>query len=105
MSDLPLPIKSDNEERVFALASHLSVYVSFGILGPILCMVLKKDSPFLQDQAKEALNFQLTMLLISLTCVGAIVAVPLLIIMSVIAGVSAYQGNAYRYPLSIRMVK
>jgi len=107
MSEIPLPIKSDNEERLFALAAHLSVFIVGAILGPILCMVLKKDSPFVQDQSKEALNFQLTMLIISLvTCgVGAVVCVPLLLIFSVVAGVSSYQGTVYRYPWAFRLVK
>jgi uncharacterized Tic20 family protein len=105
---LPLPMKSDNEERLIALLAHISMYLGIGlILGPVLTMVIKPNSPFVQDQSKEALNFHLTMLIISLvSCgIGTIVTVPMLLICSIIGGVSAYQGNAYRYPFTFNLVK
>jgi uncharacterized Tic20 family protein len=108
MSEIPLPLKSDKEERMVALLAHISPYLGIGlILGPIIAMLIKQDSPFVQDQAKETLNFHLTMLIVSLvTCgIGAIVTLPMLLIFSIIGGVTAFQGTVYRYPLTFRMVK
>jgi uncharacterized Tic20 family protein len=108
MSEIPLPMKSDNEERLIALLAHISMYLGIGlILGPILTMIIKPNSPFVQDQSKEALNFHLTMLIASIvTCgIGALVTVPLLLICSIIGDVSAYQGNVYRYPFTFQLVK
>lgn len=100
-------MKSENEERLIALLAHISVFIVGGILGPIIAMVIKPESAFVQDQAKEALNFQLTMFIVSLvTCgIGAIVCIPMLLILSVVGGVAAYQGTTYRYPWSFKLVK
>jgi uncharacterized Tic20 family protein len=77
--------------------------------------------PFVGDQAKEALNFAIT---VSLACfvllmltimslgIGAVLTLPLMMIIGVaalvfiiIAAVQANQGVAYRYPVSLRLVK
>lgn len=107
MSEIPIPYKSDKEERLIALAAHISPLIIGIIWGPIVAMVLKRDSAFIQDQAKEALNFQLTMFIVSLvTCgFGVIITLPMLIIFSVIAGVAAHQGQTYRYPYTFRLIK
>ena len=108
MSSLPpLPPSKEpvSEERTMALLAHLSVFV-LAVLGPVIVMLIKKASKFVEDQAKEAVNFQLTMLIISLvTCgIGAIVCVPMMWIFSIIAALEANKGIAYRYPFAFRMV-
>ena len=108
MSEIPLPMKSDNEERMLALFAHISIWLGIGlVVAPIVAMLIKQNSPFVQDQAKEALNFHLSMLIISLvTCgIGSIVCLPLLLIFGVVGGVSAFQGNVYRYPWRLELVK
>ena len=91
-------------------------------LGPLIIWLLKKDTmPFVNDQAKEALNFNITvsaifLVLIILTVftlgIGAILTLPLAIIIGIaalvfiiIAGMKANDGVAYRYPFAIRLVK
>jgi hypothetical protein len=77
--------------------------------------------PFVDDQGKQSLNFQITMTLIALglgllavvTCgVGAVVAVPGIIVLSIfdivmiiLATIKANDGIAYRYPLTIQFIK
>lgn len=123
----------DAEQRIWALFAHLSILVGgiitggwgFSIgcfLGPLIIWIVKKDSmPFVNDQAKEALNFAITLavvgfalLMITLLSlgIGAIITVPLLmlvglgaLILVIIAAVKANEGVAYRYPLTIRLVK
>lgn len=91
-------------------------------LGPLIIWLLKKDTmPFVNDQAREALNFNITvsaifLVLIILTVftlgIGAILTVPLAIIIGIaalvfiiIASIKANEGVAYRYPFAIRLVK
>ena len=62
-----------NDERNLAIIAHLSGCIGIlgaglvGFVGPLVIYLLKKDSsPYLEVQAKEALNFQITIFLISL---------------------------------------
>ena len=115
------------DARTWAMLAHLSALSALvtgvgSIIGPLVVWLIKKDEyPFVNDQGKEALNFHLTMLIAYvalglLTCVtigfGALLTVPLMIVVaifemvfSIVAGVQANQGVAYRYPLTIRMIK
>ena len=114
------------EERTWAMAAHLLGIVSscsyLGFIGPLIVWVVKKDeSAFVDDQAREALNFQLLVLIagfacmvaIVLTCgLGLLVALPVILVIPVanlvfcvIAGVAANSGQAYRYPLNWRLIK
>jgi uncharacterized Tic20 family protein len=105
MSSLP-PSKSDSDDRLMAMFAHLSVLVGLSILGPIILLIIKKESPFIQDQCKEALNFQLSMLILTFaTCgIAGLACIPMLLIFSIIAGLEANKGVAYRYPFTFRMV-
>lgn len=109
------------EERTWAMAAHFSAFlghfVPFGhILGPLVIWLIKKDQmPFVDDQAKEAMNFQITVTLgfvISGVLVLVFVGVFLLfvvwlfaIIMTIVAAVKANDGVAYRYPWTLRLIK
>ncbi len=121
------------EEKQWAMFAHLSVLLgglvtsgwagSIGFfIGPLVIWQLRKDTmPFVGDQAKEALNFAIT---ISLACValviltilsmgiGALLTIPLMMIIGItalvlviIAAMKANEGIAYRYPFALRLVK
>ena len=121
------------EERQWAMFAHLSVLLgglltsgwagSVGFfIGPLVIWLMKKDTmPFVSDQAKEALNFAIT---VSLAClvlllltimslgIGALLTIPLMLIIGIaalvlviVAAVKANQGVAYRYPFALRLVK
>src|SRR4029453_11198418 len=70
------------DERTWGLLAHLSSLIAsllggMTFLGPLIVWLIKKDqSPFVGDQAKEALNFQIAVLIVSLicgiTCIGLI---------------------------------
>ncbi len=121
------------EERQWAMFAHLSALVG-GILtsgwagsigcfiGPLIIWLVKKDTmPFVDDQAKEALNFNITVgiaffalfLLALLTFgIGLVISIPLWIIIgiawlvfTIIAAIKANEGVAYRYPFTLRLVK
>ncbi|MHC4114654.1 MAG: DUF4870 domain-containing protein [Planctomycetota bacterium] len=84
-----------------------------GILGPLAVWVLVKDKhQFVYEQGKEALNFQLTVLICLAILIGIVVGIPLIpalvvlnVIFVVIAGVKANDGKPYRYPVAFRLLK
>lgn len=83
-------------------------------LVPILIMVTT-DSPFVKQQAKEALNFQISVIiwaLVSALLCFVIIGIPMLIVLAIaafilpiIAALSAGSATDYRYPLTFRIVK
>ena len=97
-----------------ALAGYTAIPMG-NILGPLVVWQIKKDqSPFVDDQGREALNFQISMTIYIAVaalsiCIGiGIVALPVVgilgLVFTIIAGIKANQGESYRYPLTIRMV-
>ena len=109
----PADVKKDDMNM--AMLAHL-LAIFTGFLGPLIIWLIKKEeSPYVDRHGKEALNFQLTVLLafiasgiLSLACIG-LVLMPVVwvvdIIFCIIAAVKASRGEEYRYPLSIRLVK
>ena len=122
----------DAQERQWAMFAHLSAILG-GLLtvqagglgcmaGPFILWQVKKDTmPFVADQAKEALNFNITVALVMLVLallgvgtlgIGFIVTAPLMglvaiaaLVFIIIAAIKANEGVAYRYPLTLRLVK
>lgn len=116
------------EERQWGLFGHLSSLLGLftggigNIVGPLVIWLVKKDTlSFAGDQAKEALNFNITLLIVGLILflvtiftlgIGALVTVPLGIllgiawlVLTIIAAMKANEGVAYRYPFTLRLVK
>lgn len=120
MEDMPLQ-QVPKEERQWAAFTHLAgLFVLIlpplgGILGPMILWILKKDDmPFVREQGREAINFQITMLLAVLVS-GALILVligmvllPVVIVIDFVlilaATLSASEGRAYRYPLTLRLI-
>ena len=110
------------EERTWALVAHLGSAVasllSAGLLSfvlPLVIYLMKRDeSPFVAGQARESLNFRITLFIGYLLCVPLIFIgvglclMPVIwlvdLIFGIIAGMKAYDGEAYRYPFAIRLV-
>ncbi len=115
------------EEKQWALFGHLSsltgLVIPFGnVLGPLIIWLIKKDTlPFVEDQAKEALNFNITLALLGVVLVvltlvtfgiGSILTIPIGVIvgiawlvMTILAAMKCNEGTAYRYPFTLRLVK
>ncbi|MCQ4165331.1 DUF4870 domain-containing protein [Tahibacter sp. P2K] len=131
----PPPLESgaaiSAEERQWAMFAHLSALLggiltgAFGglgvFIGPLVIWLMKKETmPFVDDQGKEALNFNITVAIACLALVvlsvvtlgiGLLIAVPLFLVIAVawlvftiIATIKANEGVAYRYPLCLRLV-
>ena len=87
-----------------------------GVIGPLVVWQLKrKEDAFIDEQGKEALNFQISMLLyyivagvLCFACVG-FVLLPIVAVVdtlfAIIASIKAGNGQHYRYPLTIRFIK
>ena len=121
------------EERQWAMFAHLSALAgglltagwagSIGcFIGPLIIWLAKKDTmPFVDDQGKEALNFNITVGLVFLVLfvltlvtlgIGILLTGPIMLIvglawlvLSIIAGIKANEGKAYRYPFTLRLIK
>lgn len=124
----PLATVSAQESRWWAVAAHLSTFVGvFGavigvVVGPLAIYLIRRDSdPFAAENAREALNFNLSLLLYSigllvLTVVtlgfGLLIAIPAMIViglawfvLSIVGAIRAWNDGVFRYPLTIRFVK
>ncbi|HWK75296.1 MAG TPA: DUF4870 domain-containing protein [Povalibacter sp.] len=116
------PSTPSAEERNWAVICHLSALaglVVWGIgiiLGPLIVWLVKKDTlPFVSDQGKEALNFQITVFLAGVVCTALVfllIGVPMLaalavfdLVFIIIAAVKASEGVQYRYPIALRLIK
>ena len=114
---LPVPGQgslSEKDDKTFGMLAHL-LGIFTGFVGPLVIWLIKKDeSPFVDDQGKEALNFQIWM------TIGAIISyflmavligcitLPAIIVMVLVFGImgtmKANEGVAYRYPVNIRII-
>jgi uncharacterized Tic20 family protein len=107
-----VPPVSTGDERLWGVLSHLSIFI-FAVFGPLIVwMVRKDDSPFVSDHAKEALNFQLTVLIANMVLAFTCVLLPLVFVVciaawvyAILAAVEANNGRIYRYPYTFRMVQ
>ena len=101
------------EAKTMALVAHL---LNILFLVPLLVWLLKKDShPYVNDQGKEATNFSLICLIIHVVCsftfflcVPALISMALVvvqIVFGIMGAVAANKGEAFRYPVNVRLIK
>ena len=111
----------DQEIRNTAVAAHLSTFaglvVPFGsVIGPLAVWLPRRDrDPFIDQAGREALNFGISIAIYGVVAVVAalmLVGIPVLIVgviawvvLASLAAVKASQGQAYRYPLTMRLVR
>jgi uncharacterized Tic20 family protein len=126
------PSGIEADQRQWAMFAHLSAIagaiLTSGVggwgtfLGPLIIWLVKKDTmPFVDDQAKEALNFNITVAIVFFALwvlvfvtlgIGLVIAIPAWfvigiawLVFTIIAAIKANDGVAYRYPFSVRLVK
>ena len=111
----------NKDERTWAMLCHFSVFAGlilpFGnLIVPLVIWLIKKEEmPFVEDQGKEVLNFQISItiyLIISGILCIILIGIPIVIglmifgfIITVIAAISANDGTSYRYPFNLRLIK
>ena len=108
-------------ERNWAMLSHLSAFAGFffpfgGIIGPLICWLSRKDeSEWVNINGRNALNFQLSMLLymvLVLPLIFIIIGIPIIaflatmkVICIIIGSVKASRGEYFKYPLVIPFIQ
>ncbi|MBX9247040.1 DUF4870 domain-containing protein [Actinotalea ferrariae] len=110
------PPLSDAEQRQWALFAHLGPII-LGFIAPlVIWLVYKERGRFVEEQAKESLNFQITITLAAIA-VGIIsvvtfglggilyLAFVVALVFMIMAAVAVNKGEAYRYPVNIRFIK
>lgn len=116
LGDETLPTSTPtSDEKTMAVLSHILTLVA-GFIAPLVIYLVKKDeSPYVREHAKESLNFQITMIILSIISgILVIVLVGLLLlwliwladlILVIVATIKASENKMYRYPFNIRLVK
>ena len=108
------PPLSDSDQRLWSVLSHIGgVFVSF-LVPLIVWLVFKGRGALVEDQSKEALNFQISLIIAyAVGGVLSIVGIGLLIlaaawicsiVFAIMGAVATGRGEFYRYPLTIRFI-
>jgi len=103
------------EEKTMGMLCHL-LAIFTGFIGPLVIWLMKKDTmPFVNDQGKEVINFQITIFLCFIVCgiltfiIIGVFLMPLVLLANLIflilGTLKAKDGIAYRYPFAIRLIK
>jgi uncharacterized Tic20 family protein len=109
---------TEAEDRQWASFAHLGGILSV-VPSLVIWLIFKDRGRFTEAEAKEALNFQITLLgvhvvawILSATLVGAIIGIPLDlaawvvgIVFSILGFLKAKDGVPYRYPFAVRLIK
>lgn len=106
------------DTRNWATLSHLSAFVTFlgipSVLGPLVMWLFRRDDPYAEFHAKEALNFNISFMIYgAIAAVSIIVLVGLILLPAVLVtwfvlvirgALRASSGEYYRYPITMRFV-
>lgn len=109
------PPLSDSDQRMWAMLAHVGG-ILFSFVAPLIIWLMFKDrGRFVDEQAKEALNFQITLIIgyvisgiLFIILIGAILLFVVwlaAIIFGIMAAIAANKGEAYRYPFAVRLIK
>ncbi len=115
---LPTPYAASSNSRNLAMLIHLSAFVAFvgipSLIGPLVVWLLNRDDPYVEAQAKDALNFNISFFLyglvaaISIILLVGIIALPAVVVtwfvLVIVASVKAANGEDYGYPFTIQFV-
>ncbi|MFP4171875.1 MAG: DUF4870 domain-containing protein [Candidatus Hydrogenedentota bacterium] len=112
----------DKDARLWGMLCHLSALLGFtcipfaNLIAPLIIWMVKREThPFVDDQGKEAVNFQILLSVIGIV-IGLLMFVGIgvflypilfvvLLVFAILAGVKANSGEYYRYPFNWRIIK
>jgi uncharacterized Tic20 family protein len=119
----PLPEGPSKDDKLWATFCHLAAFSTYmigpigAILGPLVVWLIKRDdSPFVDENGKKALNFQISILIYSLAATPLICVLPVYVILviclgildmvfTIVAAIKANNGEEVSYPISIEFIK
>ena len=106
-------VDGDSQRRQF----FMDVHIGSPVLDALqITAEASADSlmPFVDDQGKEALNFQITVSIAVIVCavlIAVLIGLLLLpivgiaaLVLTIIAGLKANNGETYRYPMTLRLI-
>lgn len=112
----PSPSVPTNDDRNIALLTHLSGFV-LSVIVPLVVWLMHKGKPdkaYLTEEAREALNFQLTVLIGYVICwVLTVIAIGIVLnwllwvlnlVFCILAAVRVSASGRYRYPFNLRLI-
>jgi uncharacterized Tic20 family protein len=105
-------------ERTYAMCLHLSlltVHVVMPVIPALVMWLIKRDrSPFVDDHGREAINFQLSLVIYFVASIvlffcgiGVVIAMAVYvlgIVGMILGAVAAQRGEYFRYPATIRFL-
>ena len=105
---------SDQDEKNMALITWV-LTLFFGFIPSLIIYLIKKDSAYIQDQAKEALNWSITAIfgyiiafILTFIVIGLLL-LPIIgichLIFCIMGAIATSKGNAFRAPFAIRLIK
>jgi uncharacterized Tic20 family protein len=115
----PPPISGSQppgSDKIWSVLSHLSIFIGVPFFLPLIVyLVMRDESKYVADNAREALNFHISLVIYAI-CAGLLtfilIGIPLLVLMgvatfilSIVAAIKAADGACYRYPLTLRLVR
>ncbi len=112
----------DKQARIWGMLCHLTALLGIigipfiNIAGPLIIWLLKRNLyPFVDEQGRESLNFQISMTIFALAAAILIylkIGLFLLLIIAgvnfilvVIASIRAFNGETFIYPFKIQLIK
>ena len=109
------PPAHKGSDKIWSMLSHLSALLGVGFVLPLVVyLAMRHESEYVAANAREALNFHISVLLYSLCCIPLVfivIGIPLLLViglgslvLAIIATIKASGGLCYRYPLTLRLV-
>lgn len=109
------------DERTMAMICHLLPLAGalipalpvLNMVAPLVLWLIKKDTmPFVNDQGKEVLNFQITVSIAIIVCIITLILIPIAflvgiaaLVFMIIGAIKANEGVAYRFPFTLRLIK
>jgi len=113
-ADVAVPPRGN--DKIWSMLSHLSALFGVGIILPLVVyLAMRKESEYVASNAREALNFHISIFIYLLCCVPLmfiLIGIPMAIViglvsivLAIVAAVKASDGQCYRYPLTLRFVR
>ncbi len=108
------PATASTDPKTIAALVHASA-IFFGFLGPLVGYLVWPQDPFIRDHSRQALNFQITVLIgvvisivLFFVIIGFFTMIGILIadfVLSILAAIAASKGERYSYPMTINFLK
>ncbi|KGM11703.1 DUF4870 domain-containing protein [Cellulomonas bogoriensis] len=109
------PPLSDSDQRLWATLAHAGGILIGFLAGLIVWLVQRERGRYVEEQSKEALNFQITLGIgqvvgwattwLGIGFLIILAAYILQLVFGILAAIASNKGEAYRYPFALRLVK